>query len=69
MMNKLDNGKTAIDLARTVVEILLLYRDQFHSIISGNGTEFAEQEFIADKMSLDFYFAHSYSSWERDLSE
>lgn len=69
MMKKLVNGKKAIDLAKTVVEMLLPYKDQIHSITSDNGTEFAEHEFIADKLELDFYFAHPYSSWERGLSE
>jgi len=69
MMKKLYNGKTAVDLAKTVVEMLLPYKDHVYSITSDNGTEFAEHKYIADKLELDFYFAHPYSSWERGLSE
>ena len=69
MIKKLVNGKKAIDLAKTVIEMLLPYKNQVYSITSDNGTEFAEHKIIADKLDLDFYFAHPYSSWERGLSE
>jgi len=49
--------------------MLLPYKKYVHSITSDNGTEFAEHEFIAEKLDLNFYFAHPYSSWERGLSE
>lgn len=69
MMKKLEGGKEAKGLAKTVVEMLLPYKKHVHSITSDNGSEFAEHEFIADKLDLNFYFAHPYSSWERGLSE
>lgn len=69
MMKKLEKGKDATGLAKTVVQMLLPYKKHIHSITSDNGTEFAEHEFIADKLDLNFYFAHPYSSWERGLSE
>jgi len=69
MMKKLEKGKEAKALAKTVVQMLLPYKKHIHSITSDNGTEFAEHEFIADKLDLNFYFAHPYSSWERGLSE
>jgi len=69
MMKKLEGGKDAKGLAKTVVKMLLPYKKHVHSITSDNGTEFAEHEFIADKLDLNFYFAHPYSSWERGLSE
>ena len=34
-----------------------------------NGSEFAGHEDIASKLGVDVYFAHSYHSWERGLSE
>ncbi len=40
-----------------------------HTITSDNGTEFAEHEYIAQKLEADYYFAHPYSSWERGLNE
>lgn len=69
MMKKLEDGKKAESLAKTVVNMLLPYKKYVHSITSDNGTELAEHEFIADKLDLNFYFAHPYSSWERGLSE
>lgn len=69
MMKKLEGGKDAKGLAKTVVEMLLPYKKHVHSITSDNGSEFAEHEFIANKLDLNFYFAHPYSSWERGLSE
>jgi IS30 family transposase len=69
MMKKLESGKDSKCLARSVVEMLLPYKNNVHSITSDNGTEFAEHEYIANKLDLDFYFAHPYSSWERGLSE
>ncbi len=69
MMKKLEDGKKAEGLAKTVVNMLLPYKKYVHSITSDNGTEFAEHEFIAEKLDLNFYFAHPYSSWERGLSE
>ncbi len=45
------------------------YKDLVHSITSDNGTEFANHEYIAQKLNAQFYFAHPYSSWERGLSE
>ena len=38
-------------------------------ITADNGIEFAIHKCIAEKLGLEFYFAHPYSSWERDLNE
>jgi IS30 family transposase len=69
IMEKLPHGKCAIPLADAVYRLLLAYKKQTYSITSDNGTEFAEHEFIAKKLNLDFFFAHPYSSWERGLNE
>jgi IS30 family transposase len=69
LMKKLPDGKNAKSLARTVVDILLPYKNFVHSITSDNGTEFAEHQRIERKLKTNFYFAHPYSSWERGLSE
>lgn len=69
MMKNLPNGKDAESLAKTVIEMLLPYKMQVHSITADNGTEFAAHKTIAQGLALDFYFAHPYSSWERGLSE
>ncbi len=69
MMQKLPNGKDADSLADVVIKMLLPYRENIKSITADNGTEFAQHKKIANKLNLDFYFAHPYSSWERGLSE
>ena len=39
------------------------------SITADNGIEFAIHKCIAEKLGLEFYFAHPYSSWERGMNE
>ena len=40
-----------------------------HTITSDNGKEFANHERIANSLKCGFYFAHAYSSWERETNE
>jgi IS30 family transposase len=69
LMEKLPSGKQALPLSKVVVRLLYAYKNTVHSITSDNGSEFAEHEFIAEKLKTNFYFAHPYSSWERGLNE
>jgi len=69
LMEKLEFGKQAKPLAKTVVKILLAYKNTVHTITSDNGTEFANHQYITKKLDADFYFAHPYSSWQRGLNE
>ncbi len=69
MMKKLEKGKNAAGLAKTVIDMLLPYKSSVKSITSDNGSEFAQHEIIAKKLQAKFYFAHPYASWERGLSE
>ena len=68
-MKKLPEGKLAKGLACAVIDLLLPYKYNVHSITSDNGTEFAEHKLIAKKLNASFFFAHPYSSWERGLNE
>jgi transposase, IS30 family len=68
-MKKLPQGKVACGLAKTVVDLLLPYKNIVYSITSDNGTEFTEHKHISKKLNADFFFAHPYSSWERGLNE
>ena len=45
------------------------HRKKVRTITSDNSKEFAGHEEIASKLKADFYFAHPYSSWERDTNE
>lgn len=69
MIHKLKEGKQAQGLAQTVVKMLLPYKDFVKSITSDNGSEFAQHQYIVQKLQAEFYFAHPYASWERGLSE
>ena len=68
-LKKLPEGKGAKGLAAVVIDLLLPYKHNVHSITSDNGTEFAEHKLIAKKLNAGFFFAHPYSSWERGLNE
>ena len=52
-----------------MVNILLPYKNSIKTITRDNGTEFAEHQYISQKLGCDFYFAHPYSSWERGFNE
>lgn len=67
-MEKL-RGKTADDLTKTLLNLMLPYKDTIKTITSDNGSEFVKHEYISKKLACDFYFCHPYSSWERGLSE
>ena len=62
-------GKNAHELAKQTIRLMMPYKELVYSITSDNGTEFANHEYIAEKLGADFYFANPYSSWERGLSE
>ncbi len=69
MMKKLVAGKSAKELSKALIDMLLPYKSFIYSITSDNGTEFADHKTISKKLNTDFYFAHPYSSWERGLNE
>ena len=69
LMRKLPFGKSAKELAETVIDMMVPYKKFVHSITSDNGKEFAEHKKISESLLTQFFFAHPYSSWERGLSE
>ena len=69
MMEKLEHGKNAQELAKTVINMLTAYINSVHTITGDNGTEFAEHQTIAKKLKTKFFFTHPYSSWEKGLIE
>lgn len=66
---KLNQGKNAKALAKTLVRLLLPFKEAVHSITSDNGGEFVGHKYTAKILNAQFYFAHPYSSWERGLNE
>jgi IS30 family transposase len=69
IMEKLKSGKNAAPLAKVVINLLIAYKDSLHTITSDNGTEFAGHKYIAEKLNIEYFFCHPYSSWERGLNE
>ena len=68
LMKKL-KSKNAKELAKSMIDILLPYKKHIKTITSDNGLEFAEHQWISEKLDCDFYFANPYCSWERGLNE
>lgn len=62
-------GRNAKELADAAVRRLLPVKEHIRTITSDNGKEFAEHKSIAEKLGVDFFFAHPYHSWERGANE
>jgi len=61
-------SKQAKLVGQAIVE-LLQWVSALESITADNGKEFAAHQHISQALSVDFYFAHPYSSWERGTNE
>lgn len=68
-MRKLNKGKNAQELARTVVSLLKPYKEHIKTITTDNGAEFACHEMITKKLGVTVYFADPYSSWQKGTIE
>lgn len=68
LMKKLES-KNADQLAKATIELLSPMKDHIKTITADNGKEFAEHQKIAEKLGIDFFFAHPYHSWERGSNE
>ena len=68
-MRKLNKGKDAKELAKTVVRILMPYKAFLKSITTDNGSEFACHEYITKKLGVPVYFTDPYSSWQKGSIE
>jgi len=69
LLRKLEQGKKADGLSKVMIDTLMPYKSDVQTITSDNGTEFARHKEISEKLNTGFYFAHPYSSWERDTNE
>jgi len=67
LLRKVANKQAQL-VSQTIIE-LLQWVSALESITADNGKEFAAHQHIAQTLSVDFYFAHSYSSWERGTNE
>lgn len=62
-------SKSAEDVTRATIEMLMPYKKHVHTITADNGREFAGHEEVAKALDTQFYFAHPYCSWERGANE
>ena len=62
-------GKYAKDVTQAMTDMLRPYKDSVKTITADNGTEFCENETVAEALKTDVYFANPYASWERGLNE
>ena len=63
------NTKHAKPVRQSILQRLIPYRNQIHTITYDNSLEFSEHQNIAQTLSANIYFAHPHSSWERGLNE
>ncbi len=61
--------KDTVSVSKELVRILRPYKQSVLSITTDNGKEFANHEYVANKLAIEYYFAHPYSSWERGTNE
>lgn len=66
LARKLPEGNNAKALAQVVKVMMLPYIGKIRSITTDNGCEFAEHINIAKQLKTKIFFAHPYSSWEKD---
>ena len=56
-------------VAKAIIERAKALNLPLKTITGDNGTEFADHKKIAEKLGIDFYFTHPYSSWEKGTNE
>ena len=69
LIEKLKNGKKALDVAETVCRLLFPFREHVLSITTDNGSEFAAHQYITDRLKAQVYFTDAYSSWQKGRIE
>lgn len=66
---KLPNGKNAIELAKILVNFLLPFKKNVHTLTTDNGPEFADHLTMCQKLEITVYFTNPYCSWEKGSIE
>ena len=67
LLRRVANKKAKL-VSQAIIE-LLQWVSSLESITADNGKEFAAHQHISQTLSVEFYFAHPYSSWERGTNE
>ncbi len=58
-------SKEAKIVQETITELLEDWIPYIFTITSDNGKEFATHQSVAEKLYVDYYFAHPYNSWDK----
>lgn len=62
-------GKDAEQLAVATIDCLKDWKPYLHTITSDNGKEFSSPQMIATELSINFFFAKPFASWQRGSNE
>ena len=62
-------SKEAKVIEENTIELLEEWAPFIHTITSDNGKEFANHKEIAKELTIDYFFAKPYHSWERGANE
>lgn len=69
LMEKLPNGKNAVDVAYTAIKLLKPFKKHLKSITTDNGGEFAQHKHITKSLKVPVFFTDPYSSWQKGAVE
>lgn len=75
LMEKLPYGRKSVPVAKTVIRLLMPYRQTIKTITTDNGLEFAAHEMITKglhmkgKEDVTVYLTDAYSSWQKGCIE
>ena len=61
--------KGAIHTKEMIAKLITENQLTIHTITSDNGKEFSKHKELSEEFNLDYYFAHSYHSWEKGSNE
>jgi IS30 family transposase len=67
LLRRVANKQTNL-VSQAIID-LLQWVPALESLTADNGKEFAAHQHISHTLSVDFYFAHPYASWERGTNE
>ena len=63
------DSKSAVDVTRATIELLIPFKAHVHTITADNGKEFVHHAEIAEVLETKIYFAHPYSSGKHGANE
>jgi len=67
-MKKIPSKQSSI-VTQAITALLEDWKPYLHTITADNGKEFAGHQNVAESLSIDYFFAHPYHSWERGSNE